>query len=450
MARTKKNITSVELPLSNEISQKSIADITRDAYLDFGWYINNRRHLANLQDGLKVSYRRLIYTAFTFPKNPLNPTNTLISSVQKYHPHSTMSFNDMAASMVKSGVFSGEGSFGYYSLDGVYSPPANERYTHIALSPLWNEIIGDLIKEVPYIESPQGELEPTYIPLPLPASIMFSERSSGLGVGIRQDYPVFSALSMYNAYINDNPSLLEPSVDLVLDKKSELQKLWTTGTGKITYSYRLKRYKSIDGKIEGILFETKNGSDVFTPNLKKLRKLEEEGKIMIDDLTDIDSAKLLVARIPGARNFTISDLEKYCIEASKDITKYSLNITNGQTAYRIPLRDWIDYTYKNYINLISQVNQKRISKCMFDISVQEAIPVVSNYILNINPKATDKEICEKLFLPEEVVSTVMSKPISYLRQNKDTSERIKSLKQKLKELKSFDPVKFTEDIIKKL
>jgi len=44
----------------------------------------------------------------------------------------------------------------------------------------------------------------------------------------------------------------------------------------------------------------------------------------------------------------------------------------------------------------------------------------------------------------------MSKPISYLRANKDTNERVKSLKAKLKELKSFDPVKYTEDIINQL
>ena len=44
----------------------------------------------------------------------------------------------------------------------------------------------------------------------------------------------------------------------------------------------------------------------------------------------------------------------------------------------------------------------------------------------------------------------MSKPISYLRNNKDTSDRVKSLKDKLKELKAFDAVKFTEDLINKL
>ena len=41
----------------------------------------------------------------------------------------------------------------------------------------------------------------------------------------------------------------------------------------------------------------------------------------------------------------------------------------------------------------------------------------------------------------------MSKPISYLRKNKDTAERVKELKDKLKELKKFNPVTYTEQII---
>ena len=50
----------------------------------------------------------------------------------------------------------------------------------------------------------------------------------------------------------------------------------------------------------------------------------------------------------------------------------------------------------------------------------------------------------------EVVSTVMSKPISYLRNNKDTSDRVKALKEKLKELKAFNVTEYIETIINKL
>ena len=44
----------------------------------------------------------------------------------------------------------------------------------------------------------------------------------------------------------------------------------------------------------------------------------------------------------------------------------------------------------------------------------------------------------------------MSKPISYLRKNKDTSARVKELNDRLKELKSFDAVKYAEEVINKM
>lgn len=202
---------------------------------------------------------------------------------------------------------------------------------------------------------------------------------------------------------------------------------------------------SPDGKAEGILFEGDTG--IFTPNLKKLRVLEEAGKVFIDDMTDLNGPKLFVGRIPGARGITIEEIETLCRKACYDNTTYQLNVTDGTTAFRIPLYDWIDYTYKNYLKLVSDINIKRIEKVNFDIAVQEALPLVSNYIINVNPKAEDKDIVSALGIPAEVVSSVMSKPISYLRKNKDTAERVKELKNKLKELKKFNPVTYTEQII---
>ena len=358
----------------------------------------------------------------------------------------------MCAILVKSGIFDGEGSFGYTSIDGVVNDPAADRYTYIKISDLFWDIMGDLIKEVPYQESPNNTPEPCWLPAPLPLGIAaMKSLNSGLGVGISMVYPNFSAWSMYQAYLKDNPKLLEPNVDLILDKKnSELDKLWSTGKGRIVYSYKISRYKNPETGLEGILFETKDGTEIFTPKLKALRKLESENKIFIEDITDSDSCKMVVYRIPGARGITIDDVESLCRKCCFSAQNYNLNITDGQTAFRIPLKAWIDFTYKRYIELVTKVNLKKIEKVKFDISVLEAIPLVSDYIINKNPKATDAEIMKVFGMPEEIVETVMSKPISYLRKNTDNSSRIKGLKEKLKELKKFDAVKYTEEIIKKI
>ena len=434
-----------------EIELKSIGEYSKEAFLDYGDYINNHRHMVEVKDGCKISYRRLIYSATQFPKGKLNPTTNLVSNVSNYHAHDLAGLGGLLSVLVNSGVMKGEGSFGYMGIDGDETPPASFRYTKSGLSDLYWEIMGDLIKDVPYTESEIGPLEPEYLPVIFPLCLYLSGTVQGLGVGISSLYPNFSPKSLYQAYINNNPQLLEPNVDLIIDKKnSELERLWKTGKGRVIYAYKISRHKSDDGKSEGILFETKDGTGIFTPKFSKFKKLVEDGKVYMEDLTDFDGHKYFIGRVPGAKGITPNDIEDLSRKICYDATTYQLNVTDGKSAFRIPLYDWLDYTYKNYINLIIEVNKKKILKCEFDIMVQEAIPGIADYILNRNPKASNAEIERALGISAEIIEVVMSKPISYLRKNKDTAERIKALKDRLKELKKFDPYRYTEEIIEKL
>ena len=435
-----------------EIYPRPIGEVTSEAYVDIGNYVNNHRHLAEVKDGCKVSYRRLIYSALQFPKGKLIPATKLISETSSTHPHSLSGIEGLNAVLVNSGVFTGEGSFGFDSITGEHNPPASPRYLKNRLSDLYWDIMGDLMKYVPMVESPVGPLEPEYLPLPLPLCLFLSGGIvSGLGIGISTVYPNFSPKSLYAAYINNNPMLLEPNVDLELDKKkSNLLGLWRYGKGKVVYSYHITRVSDPATKREGVLFS--GSTAIFTPKLSKFNKLIEEGKVYFDDMTDFDGPKLFVGRVPGARGITVDDIWKIAeqVRSNTSNANFILNVTDSKMAYRIPLYNWLDYMYKNYIQLIVYANNDKIAKVEREIKIQEAIPLVVNYITSINPKAEDKEISKSLNLEEDIVSSVMTKPISNLRKNKDNTAKIKQLKTKLTELKKFDPVKFTEKIINEL
>lgn len=94
MAKRKKEIDLPQITQENLILQKAIGEIARDAFLDFGNYINNQRHTAFIQDGCKPSYRRLIYSALQYQKGKMIPSTTLISSVANYHPHSLSKYQE--------------------------------------------------------------------------------------------------------------------------------------------------------------------------------------------------------------------------------------------------------------------------------------------------------------------------------------------------------------------
>lgn len=610
MARKKKE--QIIIPQSpTEIYPRPIGEVTSEAYMDIGNYVNNHRHMAEVKDGCKVSYRRLIHSALQFPKGKLIPATKLISETSSTHPHSLSGIEGLNAVLVNSGVFTGEGSFGFTSITGESNPPASPRYLKDRLSDLYWDVMGDLMKYVPMVESPVGPLEPEYLPLPLPLCLrwdtkvrltdgrdltlkeitdefnsgktnyvlscnvdgdfqvakiinscktkttneylritldngevinstkdhlfmmrdgsykkaeelvendslmpgyttktndgrvkiknnysltesfnhsvisielisggenedfyditvdsvhhnfllsagivvhnclILQSQVSGLGFGISTLYPNFSPKSLYAAYINNDPSLLEPNVDLEFDKKkSDLLGLWRYGKGKVTYSFHTTRVSDPATKREGVLFS--GSTALFTPKLSKFKKLIEEGKVYMDDLTDFNGPKLFVGRVPGARGITVDDIWKISEQIKSNTSTYVLNVTDSKMAYRIPLYDWLDYMYKNYIQLITYANNDKIGKITFDIEVQKAIPLVVDYITTKNPKAEDPEISKALGLSQEIVSAVMSKPISNLRKNKDTTEKVKALKSKLSELKKFNPIQFTQKIIQEL
>jgi hypothetical protein len=426
-----------------------IGSLGETAYLDIGNYVNNARHFPNILDGCKVSYKRLVWSALQFPKGKEIPTVNLISKVSETHPHSLGGIEGINAVFVNSGIFEGEGSFGYTDIDGTVNPPAAPRYLHNMLSEKYWDIIGDLIKYVPKHESPVGAMEPEFIPLPQPLCLSLHTSVVGLGFGLACNFPNFSHESLYKAMIKDNPRYLKPGIDLELVyEDSELEKLWNTGKGIVTYQYHMEVGKSPDDKTEGVYLS--GDTCLFTPKLKKLRKLIEDGKVYTEDLTTFEGPRMFIGRIPGSRGFTLEDLVKIVDEIRKDSTVYNLNVTNGSTAFMIPLKEWLRCVYKNYLDLLEFARSEKLKVAEFDFLVYTYLPKIADYILNIDSGAKNELISKILDIPIEVVQAVMAKPISYLRKNKETSDRVKEVKARIKELKEFNAPKFTEDLIKKL
>lgn len=449
MARSKKkDAVQVINNETEEIREVGIYDLTRDAYLAFGSYVNNWRQLPQIIDGLKISYRRLLYSSLQFPQGKKIKSVMMLGKLSECHPHSTDGSYGVIVAFVRSGIFTGQGNWGTRSINGKCTPAAAPRYTESCVSDKYYKILGRLIKKVPYVESPVGPLEPTYIPVPVPLSLSLDSLVSGIGLGISTDLPNFSAKSMYHAYMNDDPSLLEPNIDIELDKaKSDLKGIWNEGRGRVVYKYRWSRIKGPDGN-PGMLIEGDAG--IFIPKLKRIYDWRSEGKVIVDNIVTQSGTKLAIYKMPNIKSITIDDIEAEVEKICVNNNTYSLNVSDGGSAFRIPLREWIKATYTNYINLVNQDNNDEIEKVKFDIKVYSNIEQVANYIINENPKAENEEIIKATGLEPEVVSAIMSRTISNLRKTKDQTEKVKSLKDKLKELKSFDAVKFTDEIINQL
>lgn len=596
--------------VDESIREVTAYDLVKSAYLEYGGYINNWRQLPQILDGFKISYRRLLYSAIQFPPGKMVKSANLLGKMMECHPHDTSGSYSVVCAFSKAGIFDMQGFGGCRSIDGTDSPAAAPRYTEVKVSDKYLKLLGKLIKKVPYVESPIGNPEPTYIPTPLPFSFfclrgdtkvkqvdgtditmkelddlvnkgttiyvfscdsrgdymiskvtesaktkstnkyiritldndevinitedhkvmridgtyleaqylrvgdrlmhgninlkmtrlnrsedllfddsyMYSvtkiekveEKNqsdfydisvdsrfhnfllssgvvvhncsdssvSGLGLGISTDLPSFSPRSMYQAFIHDDPSLLEPNIDIILNKeKSDLNGIWYNGRGRVTYEYKISRIKGPEGN-PGVLIEGDSG--IFTPNLKRIMDWQSEGKAYKEDMVTQDGAKLAIYKVPNIKSLSIDDIEAEVRRACINNMTYSLNISDGGSAFRIPLREWIKATYNNYINLINSDNEDSIREVEFDILVASNLEKIANYVINVNPKADDAEIATQCGTTMEVVAAVMSRSISNLRKTKSQDEKVKQLNQKLKELKKFNAVKFTEEIVERL
>lgn len=423
----------------------NLDDYTIQSLVDFGKGVGTEVALASSYDGLKVSYRRIIYTVLGLPDKLTKTAAISGTCLSKYHPHSSDALDQVIAALVRYGILEGQGNFGMKMIYGDDIQPSASRYTEARLDPKWRKLLSFLMPYVPYKEAElEGNMEPEYLPTPIPLILLFN--GLGISYGANARYPMFTAKSIFNAMIYDDPYQLEAAGDLILDKdNSELNELWTKGLGRLTYKYQVEKA----GLPSGYGTMIKGSAEIFKPNLDKVFEEElEKGQVYILDHTSGEIPEIFVGRSPNVRAVSLDDIQATCEYACTYTRMFRLTVTDGKQCYCIPLREWLRETYTNYLNLIEVYKKDKISKLEFDYKVYDWLPLVTQCLID-NRDYTAEDIVKAMNNPEcdlEVVSAILRKSISTLR-NIDSTSKLKSIQDQIKEFKKLDPEKYVYDII---
>lgn len=450
-----------ELPIP-VIIERSIKDHIDESYIEFGNYVNQKRHMPHLVDGLKPSYRKMIYTGTTFPDKMVKVATLSGECGGKYSPHSPDSLNDVVSELVHAGIFQGQGSHGVKSIYKEWNiSAAAPRYIEAKMEPTWSKIIDTLLPYVPKVTSDLGYSEPTYIPTPIPLSLLYG--SLGLGIGIRSKIPTFSFKSIIAAYLADDPNLLESNGKLAINKrKSELHSLWTTGKGKVSYMFYIdENATSIDGVTKGYLMygDPRFFQVSLTKNLdgdkekgvqgwidKGLVIMREENERISGKVTRGGEKKIFFTVKSKQTTVTMKMLRDELEIIRYNNESFKLALSNGENTRVTPLRDWIAYSFKNYETLVAEHKKNKVR--IFDLKekVIEVSDDVVDYIRK-NPKADSAEIAKNLKLDEDLVKEVTKKSISVLMKVDKDKEiaAIASQRDELNKLKASD---FYEPLMK--
>ena len=402
---------------------------------------NLNRSIPFLYDGLKPVYKRVFLVAINnFNANIVKTAQIIGAVLGDYHPHGDAALIPVTAELVQAGLFKPEGDFGFISmLQGMDSPPAAPRYTSTGIDTKLCSIIKEMLPYVPTSPNYTNKIkEANYIPFPIPFALIMS--TYGIGIGISTDIPGFTAKSLLDAYINDNYKLLKSSFGYEFPKKEELKSLWETGIGKVTVKFKVKESNGDDLGyiIQGIPKE-------FKPNLKKLEPLEEEGKLTIRDISDSECQKLLIERVPNCKSLPKEKLFELVNDAATSSIYYKIVTQDGQKAFAIGIKKWIDITYNNCLDLLEKRRKDIISKKEFDILVYSNFKKIAKYILDKDDMSYE-DIAKTLKLPLDVIEAVSKYSIGSLR-NMDPSEKVVKLKSEIKDQKNMDLKQHIQNII---
>lgn len=407
--QTKKKEEKADTP-AMEPCKRPMGEFVMNAMALFGAEVNNNRQFPGIYDGLKTVYRRVLYTMMKEGINSMTKTAKLGGAVLALHPHGDASVNPVISAVVRANIADGQGDHGMAAIVGDNFEPAAPRYTEAKLSKKFYEIFHDFMPYVPMVEGEMTDPEPKYLPTPIPLCLTMP-MALGIGFGARCNTPAFTVESMYNALMKDDPKELRAPFGLKLDMdKSEIEKLWYKGEGILYYKYNVNECDEEGNK--GFVISAEN-AEFVKPDLKKIEKACENGLVWKNDITDKDGVALMVCRCKGVKNFSDEDLKAMCEEAA--ICKFSatLAVSNGNQAFIVPLRNWLQITYTNYLNLIERFKADKIDKLEFQYKVYDALIAVASLILK-NRSITEDEICKKLKLELNVVQAIVAKQIKVL------------------------------------
>ena len=154
---------------------RSVAEFTEQAYLNYAMYVIMDRALPHISDGLKPVQRRIVYAmselGLKSAGKPKKSARTVGDVLGKYHPHGDAAAYDAIVRMAQSfslryPLVDGQGNFG--SVDG--DNAAAMRYTEIRMARMASELMQDIDANVVDIKANYdgSEHEPCVLPAAFP------------------------------------------------------------------------------------------------------------------------------------------------------------------------------------------------------------------------------------------------------------------------------------------
>lgn len=418
----------------NKIELLPINKLVMDSTIEYGKEVNLNRHIPHIYDGLKPSYRKVILSGLDLENNKLTKTSKVIADTSKYTTHGTDLLKDVAGVLVRWNIFDGQGIIGLTKALDVEQDDASPRYTEIKVNSNFRQTTKELLPLVSSTINELGNVEPNYIPTPLPILPQFG--GIGMGVGCKVVMPAFTKESMLDAYLNDDPYKLVFNYGYQL-LEGDLKDIWENNSAKYKLSFPFEETND-----EIIVY---GNPELFKINFKTINKLIDDGQLQMINLSHKGINKLIFKRQPNAKKLTIQKLKDIIKTSISQNMTFNMLVHNGESVYEINLKDWISTTYNNYIRLLKKSNNLKIDKLNFDIEVNNNFEQVAKILVDKSNKDTYQQIADKLNIVVDIVEAIGRKSLNTLRNPAELNND--KLIEQISKLEKFNYDQHIKDIV---
>lgn len=384
------------------IEQKSVAEFTEKAYLDYAMYVILDRALPHIGDGLKPVQRRIIYAmselGLKASSKYKKSARTVGDVLGKFHPHGDSACYEAMVLMAQDFSFryplvDGQGNWG--SMDDPKSFAAM-RYTEAKLSKFSQLMLQEIGQgTVDWTPNFDGSLdEPLVLPARVPHVLL--NGTSGIAVGMATDIPPHNLREVIDACVAilttpkiTTEELVEimpapdyPNGAQIITPQAELLKLYETGHGAIRQraSYHLE--DGVNVVIDALPYQV-SGSKLMEQVASQMRAKKLPMVVDLRDESDHENPVRFVVELRSKRVdvdtamlhlFATTDLER---SYRANFNVIGLNGRPQVKGLKAMLQEWLIYR----VETVRRRLQYRLDKVLARLHILDGMLIA---FLNID------------------------------------------------------------------
>ncbi|WP_294402485.1 DNA topoisomerase (ATP-hydrolyzing) subunit A [uncultured Clostridium sp.] len=291
----------------------TIVNILKYNMLNYGGYIITDRVLPAVEDGIKPSYRRILWCMEKQKATKFVKSGNIAGNVFKYHPHGSVyptMVNMTQTDKQNIPYLTGRGNFGQHT--STLLKEGAERYTECKLSPIAIDMLEGVKKNMVEMINNYDDTEkmPKYLPVKYPSILCYA--SKGIALGMSSNIPSFNMVEVCEStkkYLKTGEKdILYPDFatgGTIIEDDSSMAEIIQSGKGSI----RIRGNCEIDG--DSIIIKEIPYTATREIIIDKIIEYVKSGKLKdindVKDLTGLKGLKIEVVCKKGTNMESVLD-----------------------------------------------------------------------------------------------------------------------------------------------